>query len=66
MSDKKKGYEQFKPVGDYNAKDVQGEFNRNELPSGCMFCGFSCPNRDDGVQDAGANTVYKTSFVKER
>lgn len=55
-----KGGTVFDPVSDDNTENIEGELNGDELPAGCVAGGFGGPDRGDGVQDAGSDTVQDT------
>lgn len=51
----------FKPVGDHDTEDVQGEFNGDELPTGFVFSSLSSPDRHNRVKDTSTPAVDETS-----
>ena len=51
----------FNPVSDDDTKDVQSKLNGHELTTRGMFGSLSSPDRNDGVQHAGAPSVDETS-----
>lgn len=50
----------LEPVGNDDTKDVEGEFDSDELSSGFVLGSFGSPDRNNGVQDTSAPTVNKT------
>ena len=50
----------FDPVGDNNTKDVQCEFDGNELSTGLVLSSLSGPDRNDGVEHSGTPSIDKT------
>lgn len=53
---------QLQPIGENNTKDVQSKFNRNELSSRSMLGRLRSPDRDDSVQNTGADSVDETRY----
>lgn len=57
-----RGDVQLKPIRQNDTKDVQSEFNRNELSTRSMLGGFSSPNWDNCIQNASTNTVDEACY----
>lgn len=53
----------FHPVCDDDTEDVESELDGNELSAGGMFGRFSCPDRNNSIQDTGTDAVDKTSYT---
>lgn len=51
----------LKPVSDDDTKDVEGEFDGDELTAGLVLGSLGGPDGNDGVQDTGAPTIDETS-----
>lgn len=50
----------FEPISNDDTKDVEGEFDSDELTSGCVVGGFGSPDRNDGVEDTSSPAVDET------
>ncbi len=50
----------FDPVSDDDAKNVEGEFDRDELAAGCVTGCFGGPDWGDGVENTGSDAVEGT------
>lgn len=53
---------QLQPIGENNTKDVQSKLNRNKLSSRSMLGRLRSPDRDDSVQNTGADSVDETRY----
>ncbi len=51
----------FQPVGHDNTKDVECEFDGDELTTRLVLGSFGGPDRDDSVENSSTPTVDETS-----
>ena len=51
----------FKPVGDDDTEDVQGELNGHELSTRFVFRSLGSPDRNNGVKNTSTPTVDEAS-----
>lgn len=58
----------FDPIGNYNTKDIESEFDSDKLSSRSMTGSLRCPHWCYRIQNAGPDTIQYTSceyLVKE-
>ena len=55
---------QLNPIRSDNTENIQRECDGHELATRLMRRGFSCPNRRNGVEDAGADTIEHSCLIR--